>query len=174
MTKEQLASEIFKSSHLNGEFLLRSGKISNEYFDKYKFESKPGLLIEIAKFMSELIPSDTELLAGLEMGGIPLATAISIQTGIKCVFVRKNAKEYGTRKIAEGEEFSGKKIVIIEDVVTSGGQIVLSTKDLRQAGGIVDTALCVIDRESGGAENLVLERINLIPLFTMSYIKSNV
>ena len=82
-------------SRLTGTFKLRSGQVSNQYFDKYLFESNPALL-EIAKQLKELIPPETEVLAGLEMGGIPVATALSLQTGIPVVFVRKEAKKYGT------------------------------------------------------------------------------
>lgn len=172
MNKIELGRNIFAVSHLTGEFLLRSGAISNEYFDKYRFESKPILLNAIAEKMTELLPSGFDILAGLEMGGIPLATAISLQTGIETVLVRKKAKDYGTRNIAEGASVQGKRVVVIEDVVTSGGQIVLSVEDLRKAGAIIDTALCVIDREAGGKENLAKAGIELKALFTMTELKS--
>jgi orotate phosphoribosyltransferase len=172
MNKIELGRNIFAVSHLTGEFLLRSGAISNEYFDKYRFESKPILLKAIAEKMTELLPSGFDILAGLEMGGIPLATAISLQTGIETVLVRKKAKDYGTCNIAEGASVQGKRVVVIEDVVTSGGQIVLSVEDLRKAGAIIDTALCVIDREAGGKENLAKAGIGLKALFTMTELKS--
>ncbi len=171
MEKQLLASEIFKKSYIRGEFLLRSGKISNEYFDKYQFESNPILLNEIANQMLALLPKDIEILAALEMGGIPIATAISLKTGFPIVFVRKKAKEYGTNKIAEGSEIKGKKLLIIEDVVTSGGQIILSVDELRSRGAIIDQAICVIDREQGGKDNLSNHNIELFPLFTMSELK---
>jgi orotate phosphoribosyltransferase len=171
MTKEELGKEIYKSSHLTGEFLLRSGKISNEYFDKYRFESQPYLLNEIARQMQELLPEDYDLIAGLEMGGIPLASTLSIWTGKHTVFVRKKAKEHGTCKFAEGAEIDGKHVVIIEDVVTSGGQIIFSSKDLRTDGAIIKYALSVIDRESGGRESLAQDGIELRSLFTMSELK---
>ncbi len=171
MTKEELAVKIYSVSHLTGEFELRSGAISNEYFDKYRFESIPGLLKEIAARLKSLLPDDFDMLAGLEMGGIPIATALSFETGKPVVFIRKKAKEYGTRKLAEGPEIKGKRLVVIEDVVTSGGQVVLSTKDLRELGAEVKTALCVIDRESTGRKNLQEISVELRPLFTMSEIK---
>ena len=172
MTKKELGIAIYNVSHLTGEFLLRSGKISNEYFDKYQFESKPELLNEIALKMKDLLPDNFDFIAGLEVGGIPLATAISLNTGIPLIIVRKKSKEHGTRKFAEGGEIKGKRLVIIEDVVTSGGQVVLSVKDLREAGAVIDTALCVIDRESGGKEALAENDIYLKELLTMSEIKS--
>ena len=93
MEKHELAQEIYNISHIEGTFKLRSGQTSNEYFDKYLFESEPELLAEIAIHMSELIPEGTEILAGLEMGGIPIATVLSLKTGIPAIFVRKKAKE---------------------------------------------------------------------------------
>ncbi|MDX9789730.1 MAG: orotate phosphoribosyltransferase [Candidatus Kapabacteria bacterium] len=171
MTREQLAAEIYKVSYITGEFLLRSGKISNEYFDKYLFESNPILLDKISEYMIELLPSDFDLLGALEMGGIPLATLIAVKTGKPILFTRKRAKEYGTRKFAEGPDYNGKTIVVIEDVVTSGGQIILSSKELRDTGAVIKDAVCVIDREQAGDEALNGNNIKLTSLFTMSYIK---
>lgn len=171
MNRNELAIKIFDTAHLTGEFLLRSGKISNEYFDKYRFEADPVLLNEIVDQMVELIPEGTEILAGLEMGGIPLATVLSLKTGLPVIFVRKEAKKYGTCKFAEGGDFAGKKVCIIEDVVTTGGQINLSAVDLRDQGAVVDSVLCVILREPKAYENLGEKGLGLIPLFTMEEIK---
>jgi orotate phosphoribosyltransferase len=132
MTKKELAKKIYDVAHLTGSFTLRSGSVSNEYFDKYRFESNPEILREIAKQMVALIPPETEVLAGLEMGGIPIATALSLETGIPCVFVRKQAKSYGTRQFAEGMDVKGKNVCIIEDVITTGGQVVLSERMVRK------------------------------------------
>jgi orotate phosphoribosyltransferase len=174
MDRSSLAKRIYECSYLTGEFKLRSGNISNEYFDKYQFESDPLLLQEIAEHMAQIVPNDFDYLGALEMGGIPIATALAIKMNKKIIFVRKVGKEYGTSKFAEGPDIKGKKILIIEDVVTSGGQIILSTHDLRKAGAFVDTALCVIDRESGGSEALNEHGIQLKPLLTMSFIKSQI
>lgn len=174
MDRQNLANEIYRVSHLTGTFELRSGAISNEYFDKYQFESIPGLLSEIAKQIVSNIDVEFDLLAGLEMGGIPLATAISSITGKPCVFVRKKAKEYGTKKIAEGPEIEGKKLLIVEDVITSGGQVIISSNGLREMGAVITNAVCVIDRESGGRQKLEEAGIRLNSLFTMSEIKSYV
>lgn len=171
MTKNDLAKEIYNIAHITGEFLLRSGKISNEYFDKYKFESDPVLLDAIASYLVNLIPNETEILAGLEMGGIPLASAISLKNQIPTVFVRKKAKEYGTRKLAEGPDFAGKKVCIVEDVVTTGGQIIESANELRKLGAEIDSVICVIVREEKAFENLGSANLNLIPLFSMKEIK---
>ena len=171
--RKALARKIFETSNLKGQFLLRSGVTSNEYFDKYLFESNPQLLKEIATAMSELLPADVDALAGLELGGIPLATAISQVTNIPTLFVRKKAKEYGTCKIAEGGEISGRKLVIIEDVITSGGQILESAKELRELGANILKVLVVINREAGGIENLAKDNLELGTLFTMSELKES-
>ncbi|MBI3931083.1 MAG: orotate phosphoribosyltransferase [Chloroflexi bacterium] len=171
MERSELARKIFDTSHLEGSFKLRSGQISNEYFDKYLFESNPRLLMEITKQLAELIPAGTEVLAGLEMGGIPLATTLSLQTGIPAVFVRKKAKEYGTCKLAEGADIRDKKVCIIEDVVTTGGQIVLSANDLKQIGARIKYVLCVIERDQKCRENLSKEGLELLSLFTMEELR---
>ena len=172
MKRNELGKKIFDVAHITGEFLLRSGTISNEYFDKYKFESLPEILDPIAEHMKELIPEGTEMLAGLEMGGIPLSSAISLKTGKPSIFVRKKAKEYGTRKLAEGSDFSGKNICVVEDVVTTGGQIIESVKELRSLGAKIEYVMCVIVREKKAFENLKSADLTLLPLFDMDELKS--
>lgn len=171
MDRKELARRIYKAAYIQGSFLLRSGKISNEYFDKYRFESQPELLKAIAENMKNEMPEGIDYLAALEMGGIPIATAISLITNIPVVFVRKEAKKYGTCKLAEGLEIEGKKLLIIEDVVTSGGQVVISANELRKLGAVIQYAFCVIDRQSGGKEHLRENNIELISLFTMDELK---
>jgi orotate phosphoribosyltransferase len=166
--RKELAEQIYQTSHITGDFLLRSGTRSHQYFDKYLFESQPELLNEIARHMVALVPEGSQRLAGLEMGGIPLATALSMQTGLPAMFVRKKAKEYGTCKLAEGTYNSGDSIAIVEDVVTSGGQAIISANELRDLGFNVTSILCVIDRESGGGENIVEAGFDFAPLFRMS------
>lgn len=167
MTLEHIAAEISKVSRLTGEFKLRSGQISNTYFDKYLFESNPKLLSQIAARMVDLVPDGTEILAGLEMGGIPVVTALSAQMELPASFVRKEAKAYGTSKYAEGPPLIGRKICIVEDVVSSGGAILDAVVKLRADGVDVDVAVCVIDRETGAVENLLTEGIELRPLLRM-------
>ncbi|MFE5007902.1 orotate phosphoribosyltransferase [Streptomyces sp. NPDC056696] len=166
MTHSDLARRIHAACHLTGHFTLRSGRTAAEYFDKYRFEGDPVLLDEIAREMAPLVPSGTEVLAGLEMGGIPVVTALGRHTGLPCAFVRKQAKTYGTCRLAEGAEIEGRRVLVVEDVVTSGGQIVLSTADLRGLGAQVDHALCVIDREQGGSAALKAQDIGLLSLLT--------
>lgn len=169
MTHQELANRIYEICHLKGDFLLRSGQRSTEYFDKYRFESQPEILKEIAKQMKKLIPADTEILAALEMGGIPVGTALSLETGIPCVFVRKEAKSYGTCQFAEGLEIENKKICIIEDVITSGGQVIISTEDLRKLGAQVSNVLCVIHRGNETADKKLQDAgLKLHPLFKRS------
>lgn len=172
MTRTELARAITDRSLLRGEFLLRSGRTSNEYFDKYLFESDPQLLRAVAEALAPLVPDGVEALAGLELGGVPLATMLGQVTGLPTLFVRKQAKEYGTRRLAEGGEVEGRRLLIVEDVVTSGGQVVLSTRDLKERGAFVTHALCVIDREAGGVEALAEEGVELRALFTMSELKA--
>src|SRR6478736_1626602 len=144
--RAELARRIYACAHLTGTFTLRSGRVSNEYFDKYQFESDPVLLEAVAEAMAPLVPAGTEVLAGLELGGVPVVTALSRITGIPAAFVRKKAKEYGTARFAEGAAVEGKQVLVVEDVITSGGQVVLSTEDLRGVGAIVEHVVCVIDR----------------------------
>jgi len=171
MTRKELATAIFKTAYLRGEFMLRSGQKSNEYFDKYRFEANPALLKEIAQKMAPLVPANTEALAALEMGGIPIATALSLATGLPVCFVRKEAKAYGTMKLAEGLDIKGKKLCVVEDVITTGGQVIESTKELRNQGAMITDVLCVIDREQGGTEKLLPHDLKLHPLFKMSELK---
>ena len=172
MTRADLARDLYAVSHLTGTFTLRSGVVSNEYFDKYRFESDPALLRRIGEAMAPLVPDGTEVLAGLELGGVPIATVLSQLTGIPATFVRKEAKTYGTCQLAEGAAIDGKRLTVVEDVVTSGGQVVLSCGDLRERGAIVEQALCVIDRESGGPAALSDLGVQLHPLFTMTELKA--
>lgn len=167
MNHSELAKEIVRVSYLRGEFRLRSGQISDHYFDKYQFESNPLLLKRLAKEMVKKIPPGTEILAGLELGGVPLATAISLEVGLPVVFVRKTKKEYGTERIAEGINIQGKKLCIIEDVITTGGQVVKSTEALRNAGAIADFVTCVIWRGNTQDNSLEKAGIQKLPLFDM-------
>ena len=168
MDRASLAAAIYDRTHLTGEFTLRSGVVSNEYFDKYLFESDPVLLRAICEHLVALVPDGTDALAGLELGGVPIATVLSQLTGIPVYFVRKEAKTYGTCRLAEGGDIEGQRITVVEDVVTSGGQVIISCGDLRERGAIVEQAVCVIDRESGGPAGLTDIGVTLHPLFTMT------
>lgn len=166
MSDVDLARRVRDCCRLEGRFVLRSGRVTDEYFDKYQFESDPVLLAELAAGMVPLVPDETEVLAGLEMGGIAVVTALGQQTGLPCTFVRKTAKSYGTARLAEGPEVKGRRVLIVEDVVTSGGQIVISAGHLRELGAQVGHALCVIDRLEGGGGALAAEGICLHALLS--------
>jgi len=167
-----LAARVYVACHLTGSFVLRSGRVAREYFDKYQLEASPSLLDEAAGRLAALVPPGTQVLAGLEMGGIAVVTALGRHTGLPCSFVRKAAKPYGTRRLAEGAEVRGRRVLVVEDVVTSGGQVVLSAAELRGLGATVDVAVCVIDREEGGREALAAEGIALHALFTRTELET--
>ena len=167
-----IARQIREVAKLTGAFQLRSGAISETYFDKYRFESDPQLLAAIAEAMRPLVPADAEILAGFEMGGIPVVTMLSQVTGLPAAFLRKQAKAYGTMKYAEGPELAGKRVVLVEDVVSSGGQILETLAMLRADGIEPEVAICVIDRESGGVEALAETGLELRALLRMSEIEA--
>lgn len=166
-----IAQKINSVSKLKGEFKLRSGEISDTYFDKYQFEANPEILKAIAIEMKNFVPNNCEVLAGLEMGGIPVVTMLSQVTGIPAAFIRKEPKEYGTCRYAEGTDLYNKNVVIIEDVVSSGGAIIDAVNRMRNDGIEVSLAICVIDRASGGKENLKAIGIELKSLLTKSEIE---
>ena len=162
----RLAREIDARCRLRGSFRLRSGQLSNEYFDKYLFESEPALLRRVAGVMAGLVPADTALLAGLELGGVPLATVLSQLTGIPALFVRKQAKAYGTRQLAEGGDPEARTVTLIEDVITTGGAVVSAARALRELGATVTTVVCAIDRSPSGASSLADEGIAVKSVLT--------
>jgi orotate phosphoribosyltransferase len=151
---QALARDIDARCRLTGEFTLRSGQVASEYFDKYLFETDPVLLARVAAQMEGLLPADVDLLGGLEMGGIPIVTALSARTGLPALFVRKQAKEYGTCKLAEGPDVDGRRVTLVEDVITTGGAVRDATRALRDAGAVVDLVICAIDRSPGEANPL--------------------
>jgi orotate phosphoribosyltransferase len=167
----RLAERVFERAHLSGEFRLRSGALSEEYFDKYLFESDPDLLCEVATALAALLPDDIEAIAGLELGGVPLATMVSQISQLPSLFVRKQPKDYGTCRLAEGGEVAGRRVVVIEDVVTSGGQLIESCAALRERGAEIAAVICVIDREAGGKENLAAQGLELRSVFTMQQLQ---
>ena len=149
MDDATLAADIDAHCRLTGEFTLRSGQVASEYFDKYLFETDPELLKRVATQMVGLLPDDVDLIGGLEMGGIPIVTALSAQTGLPALFVRKQAKTYGTCKLAEGPDVAGRAVTLIEDVITTGGAVRDATYALRESGATVDLVVCAIDRSPG-------------------------
>ena len=161
-----LARDIDACCRLSGEFTLRSGQVSSEYFDKYLFEADPRLLKRVVTRMVDLLPTDTELLGGLEMGGIPLATVLSAETGLPALFVRKEPKTYGTCKLAEGPDVAGRRVTLVEDVITTGGAVRDATTRLRGYGADVDVVVCAIDRSPEGENPLADVRVEVRPVLT--------
>ena len=168
MTKKALAQHIRTLSHLTGEFKLRSGQNSHFYWDTYRFESQPVLLAAIAKEMCQLLPSALDGLAGLELGGIPLATAISLQTGHPCYYIRKKTKTYGTCKLIEGDAPQGSTLVVIEDVITTAGHVCTSIEQIRAAGYKVEHVVSVIDRQAGGSKKIQALGCSFASVFTLA------
>jgi len=165
---DELGEALVEHAYLEGDFLLRSGRRSRYYLDKYRFETRPDLLrplgAHIAASVREHAP-DAVRLAGPELGAVALAAAASLESGLPFLIVRKAAKEYGTAKRVEGPYEEGDCVCLVEDVVTSGGALLESIEAVRDAGLVVHTAVCVVDREEGGADALARHAVRLRPLF---------
>src|ERR1700754_2931786 len=161
-----LAREVDARCRLTGEFTLRSGQVASEYFDKYLFETDPDLLARVAAQMVPLLPEDTDLLGGLEMGGIPIVTVLSAQSRLPALFVRKQAKTYGTCKLAEGPDVAGRRVTLVEDVITTGGAVRDATVALRAAGATVEVVVCAIDRSPVGELPLADVGLEVRPVLT--------
>jgi orotate phosphoribosyltransferase len=154
---------------LRGDFLLRSGTRSNYYIDKYLFTTRPDLLRRLADELVTRLPSGVQRLAGPVLGAVPLVTAVSLATGLPMVIVRTDKpKEYGTARQIEGTLLAGERVVLVEDVVTTGGAALTAVEALRQAGAEVVCALAVVDREQGGAAAFGAAGVRLEALFTRS------
>jgi orotate phosphoribosyltransferase len=162
----ELARDIDARCRLTGSFVLRSGQVVPEYFDKYLFEADPGLLRRVSEQMASLVPPGTQLLGGLELGGVPIATMLSQLTGLPAIFVRKQAKPYGTRKLAEGANPAGLHVTLIEDVITTGGAVIAAATALRELGATVATVVCAIDRSVPGQSQLAAHGLEVRPVLT--------
>lgn len=162
----ELAAAIDATCRLQGQFTLRSGVTVNEYFDKYRFEADPHLLRQVAEHMVPLLPPDTQVLGGLELGGVPIATMVSALTGLPAIFIRKQAKTYGTCKLAEGGDFSRHTVTLIEDIITTGGAARNAATALHELDATVHTVVCAIDRSEPGAN--MLREIGLTTVSVMT------
>jgi orotate phosphoribosyltransferase len=171
VTDEELRAGLLEHAYLEGDFLLRSGKRSKYYLDKYRFETRPDLLAalgtRIAATVREHEPEAARL-AGPELGAVALAAAGSLASGLPFLIVRKAAKEYGTANRIEGVFVEGDCVCLVEDVVTSGGALLEAVEAVRGAGLVVRTAVCVVDREEGGTDALARHAVRLRPLFRAS------
>ncbi len=166
--RETLARDLVTASYLKGDFVLRSGKRSNRYFDKFLFETDPELLRRLGKQLATLVPLTTQRLAAPELGAVLLGGAVSMETGLPLVLVRKEPKGYGTSKQIEGRMERGDRITVIEDVVTTGGDSLRSAQVLRDAGADVIHLVVVLDRGEGGEDNIRSAGIPYSPLFRIT------
>jgi len=168
---DELLEAMCDAAYLEGDFVLRSGRRSRYYLDKFRFETRPDLLealgARIAHAVCELEPSAVRL-ASPELGAVPLAAAASISSRLPFLIVRKEAKRYGTAKRIEGLFESGELVCLVEDVVTSGGAAVSTVEALREVGLECRNAVCVVDREEGGVDALARHAVRLHPLFRAS------
>lgn len=161
-----LAARIAEASLLRGQFTLRSGRTSTWYLDKYRFSTRPEILQELGVMFTERIPAGVNRLAGAELGGIPLVTAASMASGRPTVFIRNAKKEYGTAKRLEGILESGDRVLLIEDVATTGGQVMEAAKVIEAQGASVERIVAVIDRGEGARENIEGAGYDFEALFT--------
>ncbi|MFP4596832.1 MAG: orotate phosphoribosyltransferase [Persicimonas sp.] len=168
MNRNQLAGEIAQAAFLRGEFELRSGQTSSVYLDKYKFLARPNLLEALVEEAAKLVPAETEVVAGIELGGVVLATALSLHLGTPAAFVRTERKGYGTANIVEGAEIASRRVCLIEDIVTTGGQVAKSARVLREEGAIVEDVICAVDRSEGEHPKLDAEGLVLRAMFELA------
>ena len=176
MEDDELRRGLREHAYLEGDFVLRSGRRSRYYLDKYRFETRPELLRALGERLAanvrEYAPDATRI-AGPELGAVALAAAASLESGLPFLIVRKDAKGYGTDNRLEGAFEPGEHICLVEDVVTSGGAAVSAVLALREAGLACSTAICVVDREEGGVDELARHAVRLRPLFTASDVLSS-
>jgi orotate phosphoribosyltransferase len=167
VTEAELARRVRERAYLEGDFVLRSGRRSRYYLDKYRFETDPELLGELGKRLAAAAvePARPDRLAGPELGAVALAASASLASGLPFLIVRKSTKEYGTENLVEGVWEAGETVCLVEDVVTSGGAAVAAVRALREAGLECLRAVCVVDREEGGVEALTAEGVVLVSLF---------
>jgi len=166
MTREMLAKRIAEVSLLRGEFTLRSGRKSSYYLDKYRFETVPDVLEALGRMFAERIGPHVQRIAGAELGAVPLAAAASMASGKPCLFVRNSKKDYGTAKQIEGILNEGDVVVIVEDVLTTGGQVLEVARSLADAGARIDKIVGVIDRMEGAREAIEAAGYRFEALFT--------
>ena len=171
MNREELGAALREAAYLEGDFVLRSGRRSRYYLDKYRFETRPEVLAPLGEALAEAVREhepDADRLAGPELGAVALAAATSLESGLPFLIVRKAAKEYGTAQQLEGVYEEGECVCLIEDVVTSGGAAIEAVEALRNAGLRVSNAICVVDREEGGVDELARHAVRLRALFRAS------
>lgn len=168
MTKEQLAKRIADVALLHGDFTLRSGRKSKYYLDKYRFETQPDVLKALGALFAERVTTQTDRIAGAELGAVPLAAAAGMASGKPLIFIRNQKKDYGTAKQIEGELKAGERVLLVEDVLTTGGQVIEAAKTLQGMGAIIERVVAVIDRQEGARQNLEAAGLTFESLFTVA------
>ncbi len=168
MDLKLLGKKIVELSYVEGDFVLSSGRKSKYIFDKYAFETKPEILENIASEMAKMVTSDTTKIAGMELGGIPLATALSLSTSIPFVIIRKAKKGHGLERFIEGELSNKDNVIIVEDIATTGSQALLAAKTTEETGASISKIIYVVDREEGAREEIEGKGYKFEPLFTKS------
>ena len=163
---EKLGDRLIEAALLRGDFLLSSGTRSNYYFDKYLFETRPDLLRDVTTELLNLVPDDVDRLAGPELGAVPLVAGMSLVGNLSYVIVRRKPKAYGTGRHFEGQIAVGERVVLVEDVITSGNQALMAADHLRKFGVQLDVVICVLDREEGAQLKFAEQDLELRPLFT--------
>lgn len=166
--RAELARDIVSGAYLRGDFVLSSGARSRFYFDKYLFETKPTILRRIASLLAERVPADVERIAGPELGAVALSAALSLETGLPFVIVRKASKDYATSKLVEGELHAGERILIVEDVLSTAAQAIRAARQVTRAGGEIAGILGVIDREQGASAAIAAAGYHFDALFRLS------
>jgi orotate phosphoribosyltransferase len=168
MNDAGLGEALVAAAYLEGDFVLRSGKPSRYYLDKYRFETRPDLLAALGERIGAAVREhepEAVRIAAPVLGGVVLAAAASLATGLPFLMIRDAAKEYGTANRIEGGFETGECVCFVEDIVTSGGALLEAIGAAREAGLVVRTAVCVVDREEGGADALARHAVRLRPLF---------
>lgn len=166
MERSELLRRIKQTAYLEGDFVLRSGKRSRYYLDKYLFETQPDILAAVGRRLAEFVTERTDRIAGAELGGVPLAAATAMAAGKPYVIIRNARKDYGTQKMFEGVMERGETILLLEDVVTSGGQVLEAAGTIADAGCTVERIVAVLDRQEGGREKIIAAGHEFETLYT--------
>ena len=166
MTRQELIKRIKETAYLEGDFILRSGKRSKYYLDKYLFETHPDILKALGKEFAKYVTDDVTLIAGAELGGVALAAATAMETGKNWIIVRNSKKAYGTGKMIEGVLKKGDIVLLVEDVATTGGQVLEAARVITEAGAVVKKIVCTIDRKQGAEENIANAGYKFESIFT--------
>ena len=154
MTREELIERIKQTAYLEGDFVLRSGRRSKYYLDKYLFETCPDILVALGEEFTKHVTEDVDVIAGAELGGVALAAATAIASGKNWIIIRNSKKGYGTGKMVEGVLKEGDVVLLVEDIATTGGQVLEAAKIITEAGATVKKIVCVINRKEGAEENI--------------------